>query len=192
MLKVYNTDDIDQARQYRNELDAHNVLLQQNKKFSNVIQYLGAYSRSDSITGLNTSNIILEYADMGNLDEYFHRTEQPKSIQDKILFWKSMLKIFKGISKIHNISSGQFVIHGDLKPENILVSRKKDSKSIYDFEPKIADFGIASTQCRSLDGTDLGRNKDGDKLYSMIFSITLLDHMIEIYLNKYSDTNFFI
>ena len=49
--------------------------------------------------------MLLEYADLGTLDEYFTQVPEPHSGHDILNFWESMLKIFDGLMHIHDLKS---------------------------------------------------------------------------------------
>lgn len=66
---------------------------------ANIIEYYGSFVRD------GTYNIILEYADLGTLDEYMENTDEPRSIDDIMTFWRSFLAIFHGLSHIHGTPS---------------------------------------------------------------------------------------
>ncbi|KAK5729695.1 hypothetical protein LTR17_011772 [Elasticomyces elasticus] len=60
-----------------------------------LIEYFGGFEYK------NTFNIILEYADGGNLEQYLQTQEQPRSVHDAIDFWTSVFQVLKGLSRIH-------------------------------------------------------------------------------------------
>ena len=48
-----------------------------------------------------TYNIILEYADFGNLDEYMEKVPPPSTTQEKMIFWDNFSAVLNGLAKIH-------------------------------------------------------------------------------------------
>ena len=48
-----------------------------------------------------TYNIILEYADLGNLNDYMERIPPPMTTQEKMTFWDNFLAVLNGLVKIH-------------------------------------------------------------------------------------------
>lgn len=48
-----------------------------------------------------TYNLILEYADFGNLDDYMKQTPPPSTTQEKVIFWDNFLAVINGLVKIH-------------------------------------------------------------------------------------------
>ena len=83
----------------------------------------------------NKQYLILEYAQKGELFDYIfcaHKGLQEK--YSKVIF----SKILKGVQACHNAG----ICHRDLKMQNILLDN--------DFNPKICDFGFATTNTTSL------------------------------------------
>ncbi|KAI0900157.1 hypothetical protein F4806DRAFT_493151 [Annulohypoxylon nitens] len=146
---------------YENEVAALRTL--KNSKSENVITYYGSFRQN------GTCNIILEYANGGDLAEFLRKTPQPKGDQI-IQFWQSMSLCLKGLHCIHrlmNTGNNLNGIHEDIKPENIVLF-KGSSDSPYDFTPKIADFGlftrVKGSKTNSLDA--MGRDRVGNQFYS--------------------------
>ena len=83
----------------------------------------------------NKQYLILEYAQKGELFDYIFCAHQglPEKYS-KVIF----SKILKGVQACHNAG----ICHRDLKMQNILLDK--------DFNPKICDFGFATTNTTSL------------------------------------------
>ena len=47
--------------------------------------------------------MLLEYADKGNLEEYFQRTQPPSTGEDIVKFWRSLFNVLKALSRIHEV-----------------------------------------------------------------------------------------
>ncbi|KAI1460311.1 hypothetical protein F4805DRAFT_389944 [Annulohypoxylon moriforme] len=160
VLKTYHKHRY--QRLYENEVDALRTL--KNSRSPNVIKYYGSFRQN------GTYNIILEYADGGDLAEFLKKTPRPKG-DEVIQFWRSMSLCFRGLQCIHRLmnTSGNNLngIHEDIKPENILIF-KGPSGSPYDFVPKIADFGlftrVRGSKASSIDA--MGRDRIGNQFYS--------------------------
>jgi serine/threonine protein kinase len=88
-----------------------------------IVQFLGAGKKN------NSTYIIFEYMDNGNLEDYISKVKLDKT--DKI---KLMLDITIGLHYLHN-RTPEIVLHRDLKPANILINKHG--------EAKISDFGIS-------------------------------------------------
>ncbi|PRQ17457.1 putative protein kinase RLK-Pelle-SD-2b family [Rosa chinensis] len=95
--------------------------------------------------------LITEYIENGSLDKHL--------FSPGFLAWKERLKVAMGIAKglayLHH-ECLEWVIHCDVKPENVLL----DS----DFEPKIADFGLAKLSQRGGRGSEFSQMR-GTKGY---------------------------
>ncbi|KAK3290430.1 uncharacterized protein B0H64DRAFT_427698 [Chaetomium fimeti] len=105
-------------------------------KFHGSLRQLGSYC------------LLLEYADGGNLGDFFDGYSPPSTVEDVALFWRSLFQVFSGLERIHQLMSyneDELIrgIHEDIRPENILLM-KGPSGSPYDFTPKVADFGLYS------------------------------------------------
>ncbi|KAK3645604.1 hypothetical protein LTR56_009044 [Elasticomyces elasticus] len=132
-----------------------------------LIEYFGGFEYK------GTFNIILEYADGGNLEQYLQGKEQPRSLSDAIDFWSSLFQLLKGLARIHKhyYDSGdaengisQHGWHQDLKPANILVVQSEHSHYRWSF--KVADLGLSHFQSMvdaHLEPTD--RNRYGTRTY---------------------------
>ncbi|KAI1208377.1 uncharacterized protein F4807DRAFT_149828 [Annulohypoxylon truncatum] len=160
VLKTYHNPRF--HRIYENEVNALRTL--NNSRSPNVITYYGSFRQN------GTCNIILEYANGGDLAEFLKKTPSPKG-DEVIQFWKIMSLCFTGLHCIHHLinSGGNNLngIHEDIKPENILLF-KGSSGSPYDFVPKIADFGlftrVRGSKTNSIDA--MGRDRIGNQFYS--------------------------
>ena len=62
---------------------------------SNIIGFYGAFVCQEMY------NIILEYAEHGNLDYYVEQTQPPLTTQEKMTFWENFLPVINGLVKIH-------------------------------------------------------------------------------------------
>lgn len=62
-----------------------------------VLAYYGSFIDSD------TYNIILEYADRGNLEQYLKLTPKPPTFQDMIVYWERFSNITHGLAAIHGV-----------------------------------------------------------------------------------------
>lgn len=92
--------------------------------------------------------LVSEFVENGSLDRVlFNGDENPS-----LLRWSERFKIAVGVAKglayLHH-ECLEWVIHCDVKPENILLGQ--------DFEPKIADFGVAKLLNRGGSGSSLSR-----------------------------------
>ncbi|XP_072955083.1 putative receptor protein kinase ZmPK1 [Typha angustifolia] len=92
--------------------------------------------------------LVSEYVENGSLDKHLFNRHSTSRVLD----WKERFKIAVGVAKglayLHH-ECLEWVIHCDVKPENILL----DS----DFEPKIADFGLAKLLKRDGVGSSISQ-----------------------------------
>ncbi|XP_047325047.1 receptor protein-tyrosine kinase CEPR2 [Impatiens glandulifera] len=113
-------------------------------RHKNIVKLYGCLMRTGS------SFLVLEYMENGNLFEALHREiKNGQTELDWLKRHKICLGAAKGLAYLHH-DCRQPIIHRDIKSTNILLDK--------DYEPKIADFGIAkivegSSQCSSFAGT---------------------------------------
>ncbi|CAL9085223.1 unnamed protein product [Musa textilis] len=154
---------------YRGVLDDKRVLAV--KKLTDVMQGEEEFWAEVSVIGrINHMNLVrmwgfcsetqrrllvYEYVENQSLDKHlFGRADSGSS-----LGWNQRFKIAmgtaRGLAYLHH-ECLEWVIHCDVKPENILLDR--------DFEPKIADFGLAKLSKRDGPGFNISRMR-GTKGY---------------------------
>lgn len=61
------------------------------------IKYFSSFEKGQ------TFNIILEYAEGGTLNDFFKRTEPPRSLQDIFYFWKGLMEILLALKIIQQL-----------------------------------------------------------------------------------------
>ena len=93
VLKTYDTKDA--SKYFDNEVDAFKKLATKDQKDQSLIRYLGSYKQCD------THNILLEYADLGTLEDYFKKNTPPSLGEDIVMFWGRLFSILKALSRIH-------------------------------------------------------------------------------------------
>ncbi|CAO2835352.1 unnamed protein product [Amaranthus hypochondriacus] len=94
----------------------------------------------------NTAFLVFEYMEMGNLFQVLHR--EIKGGQPELDWYKRYkigLGVAKGLCYLHHDCSPP-IIHRDIKCTNILLDK--------DYEPKIADFGVARATDESSDSSE--------------------------------------
>ncbi|KAL8868868.1 MAG: hypothetical protein Q9174_004701 [Haloplaca sp. 1 TL-2023] len=142
-LKTYRQSP-DAQEDFENERNAFIRLRYGDRPPDNIIQYYGSFIRG------GTYSILLEYADLGTLDNYMEKIAAPTNESEIGTFWRNFLpSMLHGLAHIHGThgpaSDGQNILigwHHDIDPSNILVlSRGHDSP--YDCNFKIADLGLA-------------------------------------------------
>lgn len=163
-LKDY---DLKQSgNRYSTEMEALNMLRMSPSE--NLVTFYGSFRKDGH------GFLILEYADAGDLSDFFTENFPPSSAMDISFFWASLLKALSGLDRIHqlmsvdsNMKSIIQGIHQDIRPANILLF-KGASSSPYDFSPKIADFGLFShaRKTRSNSSEAKGNNKYGNQIFA--------------------------
>ncbi|KIW94037.1 uncharacterized protein Z519_05353 [Cladophialophora bantiana CBS 173.52] len=129
---------------YSAEVEAFRKLNESSAPMPNLIGFYGAFTQNQS------RHIILEYANVGTLEEYWKKVQPPKLGQDIVTLWDNFFKLNKALVQIHeNMGTdraGRLQIfqgcHEDIKPSNILVSGDVDKKP-YDVRFMLADLGLS-------------------------------------------------
>lgn len=144
-LKKLSADAFQGFREFRAEMETLGKL-----RHPNIVQILG-YCATGSERVL-----VYEYVEKGSLDQWLYDTSSSSSTSTETenddgehsimrlpLSWDTRIKIIKGVAKglayMHNLVKP--IIHRDIKASNVLLDNN--------FEPHIADFGLA----RSIDGS---------------------------------------
>lgn len=95
VLKTYRFKDAKDY--YEAELSVFKGLMVQESLAKNVIGFYGSYEQN----GLYS--ILLEYADVGTLEDYLQRTSSPTTGNDIYLFWRSLFNVINGLRSIHDV-----------------------------------------------------------------------------------------
>ncbi|KPI38136.1 uncharacterized protein AB675_1060 [Cyphellophora attinorum] len=145
VVKSYH--DSDQARKYfEAEVDAFQKLNNTGEKIPNLIGCYGAFKQNGSY------HVILEYANVGTLEDYFNKVNPPEEKGDVLKLWTNLFDVNNALVKIHdggdsNSSASQKGEifqgwHQDIKPSNILV--KGDvGVDPYGVQFMLADLGLS-------------------------------------------------
>lgn len=149
---------------YENELRALRRL--NTHPSPNIVKFYGSIRQHGQYA------LILEFADGGDLGKLFGAHPPPSTVEDVVLFWKSLFQVFTGLDRIHQLmqwNADEVIkgIHEDVRPENILIM-KGASDSPYDFTPKIADFALYSRvrTARSKSSGSMGLDHYGGQRFS--------------------------
>ena len=94
VLKTYGTKDAE--KYYTNEVGAFRKIRHAGRDPS-IIRFYGSFIQD------GTYNIILEYADMGTLENYFERTTPPSRGEDIIQFWRRIFSVLGALMMIHGM-----------------------------------------------------------------------------------------
>ena len=85
----------------------------------------------DSFKEKNNINIVMEYCDGGDLNDFIIKKKNNGKLLEENLIWKIFIKITIGLSDIHRMK----ILHRDLKTLNIFLKK--------DLDIKIGDLGVA-------------------------------------------------
>ncbi|ORX99551.1 kinase-like domain-containing protein [Clohesyomyces aquaticus] len=157
---------------YRNEVNAYELLTNhedrkgKNEIGQNLLNLYGHFRYKGEY------HLILEYADLGNLDNYWEKIGPPLRVEDRIRFFQGLAQLVKVLQRMHELydSPGKGYklqgVHQDIKPANILVSRRS-LESDYDVDFKLIDFGLLRFIKRPLAGESVTcSDMCGTQMYS--------------------------
>jgi serine/threonine protein kinase len=85
---------------FENEIAAFKKLSQSATLKGSIIGFYGTYIHGE------TCNIILEYADKGDLESFFQHELPPSTAPDIVEFWKKMFSIADALKFIQNLDPG--------------------------------------------------------------------------------------
>ncbi len=91
MLKKCKNEEA--RKYYDNEVAAFLKL----RPTPNIIDFYGSYIHGD------TFNVLLEYADKGDLEGYFRCEAEPRDGQDIINFWQGLFMLGQALADIHEV-----------------------------------------------------------------------------------------
>ena len=93
VLKTFRGSQAKQ--QYEAEREAFSNLCRAGVSSNFIIACYGSFIYGD------TYNLVLEYADRGNLEDFWKTTGKPESFEDKLKFWDGMTNLSHGLATIH-------------------------------------------------------------------------------------------
>jgi serine/threonine protein kinase len=139
---------------WRREVKAFRNFARDVRPEPNLIGFYGAYIHG------STFNIILQYAESGNLNDFFFNqdTRIPSTPDQRLAFWTQLFGIITAVHRLHQWpgeegegaqsiagSMSYQGCHHDIKPSNILVTADpRDSSRQFPFKFLLADLGLAS------------------------------------------------
>ena len=85
----------------------------------------------DSFQEKNKLNIVMEYCDSGDLNDYIESQKKTGHLLKENIIWKFFIKITIGIADIHKLK----ILHRDLKTLNIFLKKE--------LEVRVGDLGVA-------------------------------------------------
>lgn len=119
VLKTYRFKDAKDS--YETEVKAFKALLNGGSLGKSIIGFYGSYEQNGSY------NALLEFADLGTLEDYLQGTSPPTTGEDIYKFWHALFNVIKGLKMIHDVrgndaSDSSQVLQGYLAPSNILMA----------------------------------------------------------------------
>ena len=97
------------------EKKAFTRLIKDGQSPPHIIEYLGSYDQDD------VRYILLEYADIGTLDDYFRKTPPPTSERDITDFFAGLFALIKGLCRVHQLEES-FVGYGKILNDLTMLS----------------------------------------------------------------------
>ncbi|KAK6433898.1 hypothetical protein LTR95_009923 [Oleoguttula sp. CCFEE 5521] len=129
-LKVYQGPDSERC--CHDEVKAFKALGRTGLEATGIIGHYGSYVYREQ------HHLLLEHADLGDLERIVAR-ERPPSVDGEIVaFWENIFAIVSAVVKIHDIQDG---VHQDIKMSNVLVKRRRNSRNLYEAAFGLADLG---------------------------------------------------
>ena len=122
VLKQISLIGLTQAQKEEVKLEAQ-VLSKIKSKY--VVKYYDSFEEEGKL------NIIMEYCDNGDLNDFIERQKQTKHLLSENIVWKIFIKITLGLADIHKLK----ILHRDLKALNIFLKKDDDIR--------VGDLGVA-------------------------------------------------
>ncbi|RTE80701.1 hypothetical protein BHE90_004790 [Fusarium euwallaceae] len=175
VFKIFRGPDV--ADLYKAEARVYKMLAEKEEAKGNFTKYYGSFYFEQTDTWI----IVLEYATMGSVLDFFKDTSPPVTPNDFKLLWKAMLRLVTGLYALHNLDrppiAGESIngfmegIHQDIQPANILVFPHPENsipkgKTRFNVRFKLADFGLAEVRRVSKSGEILNIKNEGNRMYS--------------------------
>lgn len=94
-MKSYHR--LDAERYFRAEADAFQKLNEIGRPIPNFIGFHGAFIQNKSF------NILLQYANIGTLEDYFLKATPPKHQNDILTLWRNLFRLADAVVDIHGL-----------------------------------------------------------------------------------------
>ena len=122
VIKQISLQGLNQAQKNEVKLESE-ILKSINSKY--VVKYY------DSFEEENNLNIVMEYCDSGDLNDFIENQKKTKHLLQENIIWKFFIKITLGLADIHKLK----ILHRDLKSLNIFLKEGNDVR--------VGDLGVA-------------------------------------------------
>ena len=130
---------INESSEKEKELFFNELKLLAQLTHKNIISYKEAFY--DKMT--KSLNMVMEYADGGDLSMKIMLAKQKKIFFKEKIIWKIFIQILEGINYLHS----KYIIHRDLKSSNIYLTKKDEVKiGGLNVGKNIKEIGLALTQ----------------------------------------------
>ena len=106
-----------------------------------VVKYYDSFEEDGKL------NIIMEYCDNGDLNDFIERQKLTKHLLSENLVWKIFIKITLGLADIHKLK----ILHRDLKSLNIFLKKDEDIR--------VGDLGVAKILNQTFFATSLSETR---------------------------------
>lgn len=97
VVKSYHR--LDAENYFNSEVDAFRKLNETGRPVPNLVGFYGAFRQNGSF------NIILQYANVGTLEDYFQKAKPPKRGKDILKLWRNLFRLTDPLIDIHDLSS---------------------------------------------------------------------------------------
>ncbi|KAK3667545.1 hypothetical protein LTR22_001723 [Elasticomyces elasticus] len=128
VLKAY--DGAEAQKHHDAEVEAYDKIHSGGLPIESLLRYYGTYTYDGKYY------VILEYADVGTLEDFLRETPKPTRGEHIIAIWRGAFDLVEAVYRVHM----QHGWHQDIDMENILV-RSKPGVSPYSWSMKLADYG---------------------------------------------------
>ena len=122
VIKQISLQGLNQAQKNEVKLESE-ILKSINSKY--VVKYY------DSFEEENNLNIVMEYCESGDLNDFIENQKKTKHLLQENIIWKFFIKITLGLADIHKLK----ILHRDLKSLNIFLKEGNDVR--------VGDLGVA-------------------------------------------------
>ena len=103
----------------------------------------------------------MQYEVNGNMHTLLQDKDRVSELPYKLRF-RMAHEVTKALVFLHNLETGDRVIHGDLKSSNILLNE--------DLRVRVADFGAAEIGTKTCDQTRQRRRSEDSLVHSVVFT----------------------
>ena len=122
VIKQISLTGLSQSQKEEVKLESK-ILKSINSKY--VVKYYDSFEEDNKL------NIVMEYCECGDLNDFIEKQKKTKHLLQENLIWKFFIKITLGLADIHKLK----ILHRDLKSLNIFLKQENDVR--------VGDLGVA-------------------------------------------------